>query len=43
VPFKFDKGQVESDLATKALMEFAANPFPYLDEAMNKKLNGGAV
>jgi hypothetical protein len=38
VPFKFEKGQFESGLATKVLGEFAANPFPYLDEAGNKKM-----
>ncbi len=38
VPFKFDKGQFESGVATKVLMEFAADPFPYLDEAMKRQM-----
>lgn len=38
MPFKFAKGQFESGLATKVLTDVAVDPFPYLDEAANKKM-----
>ena len=38
VPFVFDKGQFKSGLATKVLMDYAADPFPFLDEAGKKKM-----
>ncbi|HEX3718584.1 MAG TPA: hypothetical protein VH595_11505 [Verrucomicrobiae bacterium] len=39
VPFVFVKGQFESGIAAKLLNEFAANPYPYLDEAARKKMD----
>jgi hypothetical protein len=38
VPFVFDKGHFKSGLATKVLMDYAADPFPFLDEAGKKKM-----
>ena len=38
VPFVFDKGQFKSGLATKALRDFAQDPFPNLDEAAKRKM-----
>jgi hypothetical protein len=38
VPFEFGKGQFESGLATKVLRDYAADPFPYLDEVGKKKM-----
>jgi hypothetical protein len=38
VPFVFDKGQFKSGLVTKVLMDYAADPFPFLDEAGKKKM-----
>jgi hypothetical protein len=38
IPFVFDKGQFKSGLATKVLMDYAADPFPFLDEAGKKKM-----
>jgi hypothetical protein len=38
VPFVFDKSQFKSGLATNVLRDYAADPFPYLDEAAKKKM-----
>jgi hypothetical protein len=38
VPFVFDKGQFKSGLATKVLTDYAADPFPFLDETTRKKM-----
>ena len=36
VPFIFERDQFKNGLATKVLSDFAADPFPYLDEAGKK-------
>jgi hypothetical protein len=38
VPLVFAKGQFEGDVAARLLGEFAADPYPYLDEAAKKKM-----
>jgi hypothetical protein len=38
VPLVFAKGQFENGVAAKLLNEFAADPYPYLDEAAKKKM-----
>ncbi len=38
VPLVFVKGQFESGVAARLLKEFAADPYPYLDEAGNTKM-----
>jgi hypothetical protein len=35
----FAKGQFESGVAAKLLIQFAADPYPFLDEAARKKMN----
>jgi hypothetical protein len=37
IPLKFAKDQFESGIAVRLLNEFAADPYPYLDEATRKK------
>jgi len=34
----FGKGQFESGVAAKVLREYAADPFPYLDDAEKMKM-----
>jgi hypothetical protein len=38
VPLVFAKGQFEVGVAARLLNEFAANPYPYLDEGAKKKM-----
>ncbi len=39
VPLVFAKGEFKSGLAAKRLNAYAADPYPYLDEAARKKMN----
>jgi hypothetical protein len=39
VALVFAKGEFESGVATKRLNAYAADPYPYLDEATRKKMN----
>jgi hypothetical protein len=43
IPLAFAQGQFESGIAAKVLNEFAAEPYPYLDEAARKKMNTGQL
>ncbi len=38
VPLMFGKGEFESGVATKVLMDFAQDPFPYLDPEVRAKM-----
>ncbi|HEX3716571.1 MAG TPA: hypothetical protein VH595_01275 [Verrucomicrobiae bacterium] len=38
MPLRFAKGDFESGLAARLLSEYAADPYPYLDEAGKKKM-----
>jgi hypothetical protein len=39
VPLTFAKEHLESGVAARLLNEFAADPYPYFDEAARKKMN----
>jgi hypothetical protein len=39
VPLRFAKGDFESGLAARLLNEYAADPYPYLDEGAQKKID----
>jgi hypothetical protein len=38
MPLRFARGDFESGLAARLLSEYAADPYPYLDEAAKKKI-----
>jgi len=38
LPFVFAKDQFRSGLATKVLLDYAEDPYPYLDDAAKKKM-----
>jgi hypothetical protein len=38
IPFHFAKGMFESGLATKILLDYGRDPFPYLDTTLKKKM-----
>jgi hypothetical protein len=40
MPLRFAKGDFESGLAARLLNEYGADPYPYLDDAAKKKVDG---